>query len=154
MTIIAKYVHTNVIARDWQKLARFYQQVFGCEVVPPERDLSGQWLNDATGLPDAHIRGVHLRLPGCGMYGPTLEIFTYDEIKKRSSTTVNRQGYAHIAFAVEDVDMALKGILEAGGGVVGKYVTREIPGVGIITFVYVTDPEGNIIELQHWSNNQ
>jgi predicted enzyme related to lactoylglutathione lyase len=151
--VVAKYVHTNVIAMDWRKLASFYQKVFGCEVIPPERDLSGQCINDATGLPNAHIRGVHLRLPGFGTDGPTLEIFSYGEMKKRPKTAVNRQGYAHIAFAVEDVDAAIKAILEAGGGVVGKRVTNEVPGAGIITFAYVTDPEGNIIELQHWSTD-
>ena len=34
----ARYVHTNLIARDWRELARFYVEVFGCELVPPERD--------------------------------------------------------------------------------------------------------------------
>ena len=41
MTITARYVHTNLIARDWRVLARFYQEVLGCVPVPPERDLSG-----------------------------------------------------------------------------------------------------------------
>jgi hypothetical protein len=27
----------------------------------------------------------------------------------------------------------------------------DIPGAGRVTFVYLTDPEGNIIELQHWA---
>jgi hypothetical protein len=35
---------------------------------------------------------------------------------------------------------------------VGEIVSVEIPGAGRITFVYVTDPEGNIVELQHWSH--
>ena len=39
----------------------------------------------------------------------------------------------------------------AGGRELGKIVSAPIPGAGTITFVYVTDPEGNIIELQHWS---
>jgi catechol-2,3-dioxygenase len=26
----------------------------------------------------------------------------------------------------------------------------DIPDAGIITFIYMTDPEGNIIELQKW----
>ena len=27
-----KYVHTNIISRDWRRLAQFYEDVFGCEV--------------------------------------------------------------------------------------------------------------------------
>ena len=33
----AKYKHTNIVARDWQKLAEFYEDVFGCARLLPER---------------------------------------------------------------------------------------------------------------------
>ena len=36
------------------------------------------WLDSATGINGAHLRGMHLRLPGYGEHGPTLEIFQYD----------------------------------------------------------------------------
>lgn len=45
MPIRAKYVHTNLIARDWKRLVRFYREVFGCEPKGPERDLSAAWLD-------------------------------------------------------------------------------------------------------------
>jgi predicted enzyme related to lactoylglutathione lyase len=32
----AKYVHTNLIAKDWKKLAKFYTDVFGCKLVPKD----------------------------------------------------------------------------------------------------------------------
>jgi predicted enzyme related to lactoylglutathione lyase len=147
----ARYVHTNLIARDWRKLARFYEGVFGCTPVPPERDLAGQWLEDGTGVPGAHIHGVHLRLPGHGADGPTLEIFQYDHEEERPETAVNRPGFGHIAFAVDDVEAARDAVVTAGGGTVGQVVSLEVPGAGTVTFVYLTDPEGNILELQHWS---
>ena len=151
MSINAKYVHTNLIARDWQRLARFYKDVFGCTPAPPERDLSGQWLDDATGLTGAHIRGMHLRLPGCGDNGPTLEIFQYDQEEEQLSVAINRPGFAHLAFAVDNVEAARQAVLAAGGGALGQTVSVPIPGKGIVTFAYLTDPEGNIIEVQRWS---
>jgi len=39
-------------------------------------------------------------------------------------------------------------VIAAGGRELGKLVATEVPGVGVLTVVYVTDPEGNIIELQ------
>ena len=99
--ISARYVHTNVIARDWRTLARFYEEVFGCVVVPPERDLSGEWLERGTGVRGARLRGVHLRLPGHGDAGPTIEIFSYDDVAPQSHPVANRAGYGHIAFLVE-----------------------------------------------------
>jgi predicted enzyme related to lactoylglutathione lyase len=36
-----KFTHTNIIAKDWKKLSQFYQEVFECVPVPPERDMQG-----------------------------------------------------------------------------------------------------------------
>jgi predicted enzyme related to lactoylglutathione lyase len=150
MTIKARYVHTNIVANDWLKLAEFYEHVFGCKPVPPERNLSGKWLEDATGLPGAEIHGIHLKLPGFGEEGPTLEIFQYKNEEQRPSTAVNRPGLTHIAFAVDDVEEAQGSVLAAGGSALGKVVSLDIAGAGKVTIVYLTDPEGNIIELQRW----
>ena len=113
----AKYVHTNLVARNWKKLADFYQAAFGCTPVYPERNLSGKWLEKGTGLKHAHIRGIHLRLPGIGDDGPTLEIFQYSPERKADYKAVNEPGYGHVAFEVPDVDNAvniIKGIVLSG----------------------------------------
>jgi predicted enzyme related to lactoylglutathione lyase len=150
MPIEARFVHVNLVARDWRRLVAFYGQVFGCEPVPPERDLSGPWLERATAIPGARIRGVHLRLPGWGGAGPTLEIFQYHPHLDCERAGVNRPGLGHLAFAVADVSAAREAVLAAGGGAVGELVGADIPGAGRIRFVYVTDPEANVIELQQW----
>ncbi len=146
----ARYKHTNIIAKDWERLARFYEDVFGCKRVPPERHLSGAWLEKGTGVTDARFSGVHLALPGCEKQGTTLEIYRYSQNVDKPSPAANREGFGHIAFEVEDVATALDMVRQHGGGAVGKVVSREVTGVGVITFVYATDPEGNIIELQSW----
>ena len=152
MPIQAKFVHVNLIAQDWKRLAAFYDTVFGCVPVPSERNLSGRWLDEVTGIENAHIQGIHLRLPGYeDENGPTLEIFQYNHFKPVVETAVNRPGFAHIAFAVDNVEVAQNTVIEAGGGAVGKRVSVEIPDAGAITLVYAADPEGNIIELQKWS---
>jgi len=146
----AKYKHTNIVAQDWRKLAEFYQRILGCVPVPPERANVGEWVERGTGVPGAEVRGIHLRLPGYGDYGPTLEIFQYNRAQKRPETAINRPGLAHLAFEVDDVEAARNEVLAAGGRCVGDLVTADIHGAGTITFVYLTDPEGNIIELQKW----
>lgn len=146
----AHYCHTNLVAKDWRNLADFYEQVFGCIPVPPERDLSGDWIDEAVNVPDVHIQGMHLRLPGYDDTGPTLEIFQYTPDMEHVTPAANRPGFGHIAFAVDDVKAAREAVLAAGGSDLGKLIHREIPGAGTITFVYMTDPEGNILELQKW----
>jgi glyoxylase I family protein len=144
----AKYVHTNLITRDWRTLAQFYQALFGCTLVPPERDYSGPTLAAGAGVPDAALRGVHLRLPGHGQDGPTLEILNYTPTADGQTPAVNRPGFGHIAFQVASVDEARHEVIAAGGRAVGEIVTLTTSSGARVTWCYVTDPEGNIIELQ------
>jgi len=146
-----RYAHTNIISENWKELTKFYEEVFECTPVPPERAQSGQWLEDGTGVVGAEIAGMHLRLPGHGDNGPTLEIYQYSHMKEKPKPAANRQGLGHLAFAVDDVSEMLDRVIAKGGKALGKIVNATVAGAGNITFVYVTDPEGNIIELQKWS---
>jgi predicted enzyme related to lactoylglutathione lyase len=148
MSISAIYTHTNLIARDWRALAGFYQSAFGCEIVLPERNIAGEALEKGTGVAQAHVQGAHLRLPGYGDNGPTLEIFAYNQYAAEGIKAVNRPGFSHLAFRVEDVSQAVQIILESGGKLVGEVVTTPVGTDRSITWCYMTDPEGNIIELQ------
>jgi predicted enzyme related to lactoylglutathione lyase len=65
---------------------------------------------------------------------------------------VNRPGFGHIAFAVEDVAAAQSAVLQAGGRAVGEIVTLPVATGATVTWCYVADPEGNLIELQAWSS--
>ena len=104
MSNSVKYVHTNIVARNWEKLAQFYIDVFNCEPIYPERDMSGEWIDRITMIREVHIEGIHLRLPGYEN-GPTLEIFSYgDNTAENREILVNNYGFAHIAFHVDDVD--------------------------------------------------
>lgn len=146
-----RYVHTNIIAKDWRSLSHFYQSVLQCAPVPPPRSLSGDWLERGTGVPGAALEGEHLRLPGCGADGPTLEIFSYPTSLEKPEPRANRRGLSHLAFLVDDVQTVLQSVLAAGGQPIGEVVSADVAGKGRLTFAYATDPEGNIIELQAWS---
>jgi predicted enzyme related to lactoylglutathione lyase len=145
------FTHTNIVAKNWKRLANFYVEVFRCRPKPPERDLSGEWLDRLTSIDDVHIRGIHLLLPGFEADGPTLEIFEYNKKDgERPVNRINTCGFGHVAFAVDDVDECLNRLLEHGGTTVGETVRGSVPGVGPIHLVYAKDPEGNIIEIQKW----
>lgn len=146
-----RFGHVNVTSRDWRRLAAFYTDLFGLEPVPPERDYRGPDLEAATGIPNAHLTGAHLRLPGHGHDGPTLEIYQYDEVEPSAGPRVARAGWGHIAFQVPDVPSALEDALAAGGGRLGEVVTLTTADGRHVTWCYATDPDGNILELQAWS---
>jgi len=68
-----------------------------------------------------------------------------------SRGAIHRPGLAHIAFQVGDVEAARQEVLAAGGHDFGQLVSTAVAGAGSVTFVYVTDPENNVIELQSWT---
>jgi len=147
-----RFVHVNLTARDWRRLSRFYQEVFGCVPVPPRRSQSGTALARGTGVAGASLEGEHLRLPGSpDDGGPTLEIYTYGETLGKPPAAANRAGFGHVAFEVDDVGATLARLVEAGGRAHGEVVTLAVPGKGAVTFTYALDPEENLIELQSWS---
>ena len=114
-----RFGHVNVTTPDWRRLVAFYTDVFGCEFVPPERDIRGEHLDAATGLHDAHMTGAHLRLPGHGPDGPTIEIFSYDALEDHPGANVARAGWGHVAFQVPDEPVGMHDS-SSSSGVVGS----------------------------------
>ena len=144
-----KFAHTNLIAKDWKKLSQFYIDVFGCEPIYPEKKLEGEWIEKLTGISGVKINGIHLKLPG-SLNGAVLEIFEFNTPLKNTNSVIDDPGFSHIAFEVDNVEMALQKLIQHGGEAYGELVEKKINGVGILKVVYTKDPEGNIIELQNW----
>ena len=147
-----KYVHTNIVAKNWQKLADFYIEVFGCTIVPPIRYYKGKDLESAVNIRDVTLNGVHLRLPGYKKSGPTLEIYSYNPSQLKQNRKVNTPGITHLAFEVSDVNKVYNKVIEHGGKKVGEIITLLRSDGEKVTWCYVKDPEGNMLELQKWHN--
>lgn len=146
-----KYVHTNIIAKDWKKISKFYIDVFDCKPLYPERDLSGEWIEKLTNIDNVKVKGIHLSLPGYDN-GPTLEIFEYEPKNLNSNESmINKQGFGHIAFHVDVVEEVVEKLVEHGGKILGEIINKDYGEIGVLTAVYAQDPEGNFIEIQNWN---
>lgn len=146
-----RYVHTNIGARDVERLADFYEKVFGCVRTSPTETMSGELIARGKGLSEVELKGVWMRMPGYDENGPTLELFEYSQSLERPEPAPNRLGYNHIAFEVSDVKETAKAVLAAGGSGLGKIVNLDLSDGGVVTFVFLRDPEGNVIEVMHFS---
>ena len=146
-----KYVHTNIICKDIELLSKFYIEVFECKQIGSETKMSGDWLKKGTGIQNAEARVINLQLPGYEEGGPTLEMFQYTQIlDEQRFPKGNSKGLGHLAFKVDNVQAVLDKVLEKGGNKLGELVSQEFKS-GTLTYIYVTDPEGNIIEVQSWT---
>lgn len=145
-----KYSHTNIIAKDWQRLAQFYIDVFDCRPVYPERDLTGEWIEELTAIEGVRVRGIHLQLPGWED-GPTLEIFGYEpENLRQVEPQINLQGLGHLAFHVDSVEETVEKFIACGGTKHSGIIRKSYEGLGLLTVIYAQDPEGNFVEIQNW----
>ncbi|RKX85003.1 MAG: VOC family protein [Spirochaetes bacterium] len=130
------YAHTNLIAKDYKKLARFYEKVFGCVPVLPERDLSGEWLDRATGIKGVHIRGIHLRLPMGSMEssGSNAAETGSETASGSNNTRKGGRGGGHSAAPTLEIFQydSLKGGVLGAGGERGR--SPADPGFGHIAF--------------------
>jgi len=147
--LFMKYIHTNIVSKDWQKLSKFYQDVFQCRPILPQRDYSGEFIETVVGIPGVHVVGEHLALPGYGNADePTLEIFTYSIPGKQEPLKVNDCGFAHICFLVEKgtIPVLLDKIVEHGGSILSTFPKGKMAEQFC---VYTRDPNGNIIEIHY-----
>jgi catechol 2,3-dioxygenase-like lactoylglutathione lyase family enzyme len=149
-----RLAHVSIAAKDLSRLREFYEKSLGFAEARPEKDFSGEWLERGTGVPGAGIRRVHLKLPDTEPGSAVLEIIEYaGEAGESVPAAADRPGLRHVAFEVETPEelARIHGlVLENGGGGLGEISEKEIDGLGTVTFVYMTDPEGNIIELVNW----
>ncbi|MEW6144476.1 MAG: VOC family protein [Thermodesulfobacteriota bacterium] len=149
-----RLAHVSITAKDLSKLREFYEKALGFVETKPEREFSGKWLDKGTGVPGAGIKRVHLKLPDDEPGSALLEIIEYTGKAGASATpAANTPGLRHVAFEVEtpeELARIHKLVLKNSGGRLGEISEKEIDGLGTVTFVYMTDPEGNIIELLNW----
>ena len=149
-----RLAHVSITAKDMDRLAEFYRKALGFTDARPEKSFSGAWLEKGTGVPGASIKRVHLSLPGSGPDGTLLELIEYaGSAEDKSPPAANRTGLRHIAIETDSAEELVRLhdlVIENDGSGLGHISENHIDGLGAVTFVYMTDPEGNIIELLNW----
>lgn len=142
-----RFDQVKFIARDPQALADFYEKALGCETVVPLLSVDDDAVARALGVPGADVALTVLRLPGRGEHGPVLELYSVDG---ETPTDWHYQpGQGQLAFEVDDLESAMGRVGGAGGNKLGDVVEWEAPSGASARFVYMRDPEDNIIDL--WS---
>ena len=117
-----KLRYTGIQVRDLDSSLKFYTKVLGMRVVSRVR------------VPETRGEFAVVRCDGCDHY---LELNWYENQEYRSGDELD-----HIAFEVEDLDLALAELAKKGVEPVSH--TRKSPRS---RWTYITDPNGIWIEL-------
>jgi catechol 2,3-dioxygenase-like lactoylglutathione lyase family enzyme len=139
-----RFDQTKFLAKDIEALVTFYEDALDCEVVVPPQEVDPV-VSRAVGVPEATVSLTILRLPGRGSRGPVLELYTVDG--PTPETWHHQPGQGQIAFEVEDLEPAIGKFVAAGGSKLGEVVEWEAPSGSSARFIYLNDPEGNIVDL-------
>lgn len=145
MIEVTGVLHVTIVTHDLPRLETFYRETFGAAVVQ-RLHLASPEFGAGTGVPGARAETVHLSLGGSPV---VLEITQYREGDARPPDGADVPGLRHVALAVPDMEVAMRQVRELGVAVLGGGpVQMRSPGrVRGIAFVYVLDPDGNIVEL-------
>ncbi len=142
-SLICGIHHVGVNVPDLEAGRKFYEDVFGFEVIGIDNwDEGNADVNAYVGMDESSADSYMLR--GANTY---LEIWKYRTPKSNGFASDRRasdHGYTHLCFQVTDFDTVLAKFLAAGGSVI-KPLTNARPGGAKIH--YCRDPFGNIIEL-------
>lgn len=141
---VVRFDQTKFLSRDPKSLASFYEGALDCVTVVPLQEVD-QAVSKAVGVPEATVSLTILRLPGRGDRGPVLELYSVEG--PRPSDWHYQPGQGQIAFEVEDLESAIGKFVAAGGTSVGEVVEWTAPSGAVGRFVYLADPEGNIVDL-------
>lgn len=131
-----QFTQVKLQTSDPERLARFYEEALDCEVLLPLTNLApGTWRG--IGPDETAVSILVMSLPG-REDGPTLELIT--------GTGVEGAG-GMLTFNVDDVAAAAERVIAAGGSFRGEPTDLTGPGGHVSRFVFMEDPDGNVIDL-------
>lgn len=141
--------HFGITVADIDRSAKFYGQ-FGFEMVEPAPvDVDTAWIKEMSGMPDAHLKIVHLKLGDV-----VLELLQYVSPRgeNMAGMPTSNPGSAHVAIGVYDLFAEYKRLSAAGMKFRSKQpivIPDHLP-FGGTKAVYGTDPDGYTFELLEW----
>ncbi len=137
--------HINITVKNPELMLSFYHELLGFIVI---LDIirEGEELAKGVGVPGARLRNIRLAVPGSDVQ---IEFIHYMNVTGKPLNPHPIQDYhiGHICFETDDIAALFTWLTNASVRVVSPPVTIHPGG---IQFMYIYDPEGNIIEIaQH-----
>ena len=146
--------HIGFTVPDLEEATRFFVDVIGCELIyalgPFARD--DNWMQEHLNV---HPRTImrKLRFFRCKT-GPNFEIFEYEPFESAAQQPKNSDiGGHHLAFYVDDFDVALEYLKENGVEVLGEPMFSQNASEGQ-RWVYFLSPWGMQFELVSFPNGK
>jgi lactoylglutathione lyase len=134
--------HIGICVSDWRRSLRFYHDALGFRYVH-ELEMSGEPSATLLRLPDVDFRAIYLEREGV-----RIELLHYEKpgcAGDGRPRAMNALGLTHLSLCVDDLDATLRELAAAGATVLED--TRIDVAPARTRAIFVTDPDGTLIEL-------
>jgi len=135
--------HFALTVSDMERSLPFYRDLFGLDVVS-DREVEGGYVERITGVPAAHVRLVHL-----SGFGVRVELVAFlRPAGAARARALPDAGSAHLCFLSDDLEVDAARLREQDVPFLsdGIVTTTSGPNAGGLG-VYVSDPDGNAVEI-------
>jgi len=141
--------HVNIVVENLAAMTAFYRDALGLQVIR-EVTIRGDWIESITRLRGVEADVVYLQPDS----GPPLELIAYRSPRGSRPEKLgepNTKGLRHLAFLVDNVEVAVATVQAAGGEILSPVQTVPTAQVEFEArqkwIAYCLDPEGNLLEL-------
>jgi catechol 2,3-dioxygenase-like lactoylglutathione lyase family enzyme len=143
--MITHFDHVTIVVRDVEKAKAFFAMLGFVE--QQSVMISGAQFSNYMGIADIEAEHVTLTLPNAS---PRLEVqfLRYrhpDAIQDRDVGRLNRLGFNHVCFAVDDIEAEVRRLTASG-----IQMRNEIMQFHDRKLVFIAGPEGITLELAQW----
>ena len=139
---LLRLTHIGLCVSDWERSLRFYRDLLGFRYVS-ELQIGGAPTTTLLQLAEVSLRAIYLERDGT-----RIELLHYTVPGHEGSgqaRPMNRLGLTHLSLRVDDLAATLDELRKAGAHIIEK--TRiDLPDFHAAA-VFVTDPDGTLIEL-------
>jgi glyoxylase I family protein len=142
MTVLS---HIGICVSDMDASMRFYCGVFGFE--KGRLYTTGNELSSLLGI-DGNLEFQSLFLSKDNLLLELLQFTTPGHVGAATARPMNKLGFTHFSFRVDQIDLVAAKVAEYGGALLEATRTKRLmPGGYVEEIMFCTDPDGTRIEL-------
>lgn len=137
---IKSFGHVGITVSNFSKAVKWYNDNFNFKLIDEQhmdKNMVNK-LNNLYGLKDTSIHFGFLRAPKGGV----IEVFEFSTKSLKSKVVWNRPGITHMALNVKNIDYWYEKLSQKGV----KFFSKPQKS-GKVQWVFLEDPDGNLIEL-------
>lgn len=132
--------HVGITVSSFEKAVKWYDDIFGFKLID-EQFMTKEQVNNLSDLYGVKDVSTHLGFLRCPK-GGIIEIFEFSKTEKGSKVLWNKTGVTHLTLDAKNIGKYYKELKAKG---VKFFSTPQ--KTGNVEWVFLQDPDGNLIEL-------